>query len=344
MHDHPEIDSGLDISEYDLPPTEGALIGRRRLAVDSPLLHKPQLRHFLLLNVLPTIGTLCAIAYAFWVPVRTLDIVLFAGMWLVTGLGISAGYHRLLCHQSYRAKPALRFFLTVAGSMAGQGSAISWVAMHRRHHHIADKSGDVHSPNLHGTTLSGRLRGFIHSHFTWMIRHEYPNVIHYVPDLLRERSLVRTSRLYFYWIVLGLVIPAGFGWVFGGSLASAFSGFLWGGVVRMFVVGQSISALNSVLHLVGTRRFRGMGREDNSRNNWLIGALVWGEGWHNNHHAFPYSASFALAWYKLDLSYWFIKACEGVGLASDVKTPSKERIEFRRAKRPEAWDTDKVGG
>lgn len=325
-----ESDDARYREEVDHDPYEKQAGSKRRLAIDSPLLHKLQLRHFLLFNVTPVIGTIGAIAFSRVQSVTRLDLILFFVMWAVTGIGISAGYHRLLCHQSYRAATWLRIFLTIAGSMAGQGAAISWVAMHRRHHQIADQHGDVHSPNLHGLDLSGRFRGFIHSHFTWMIRHEYPNVIHYVPDLLAERALVRTSRLYLYWIALGFFIPTVIGGLVGGSWQAALGGFLWGGMVRMFVVGQSISALNSVLHLIGKKRFRGMGKADNSRNSAILGLLVWGEGWHNNHHAFPYSASFALSWYKIDISYWFIKAAEFFGLAWDVKTPSSEHKAFRR--------------
>lgn len=329
MIEHLKGNERLDVSEYDLLWPEDGTGYKRRLSINSPLLSRLQLRHFLLFNVLPILGTVGTLVFSYYHGITLLDVVLFVGMWLITGLGISAGYHRLLCHQAYRAKRSLRVLLIVFGSMAGQGPALSWVAMHRRHHHIADQVGDIHSPNLHGDSFWGKVRGFFHSHFTWMICHEYPNVIHYVPDLLAERAIARTSRLYFHWIMLGLLLPALIGGIVGGSWTAALSGFLWGGVVRLFVVGQSISALNSVLHLVGEKRYRGMGPSDNSRNSWLLGLLVWGEGWHNNHHAFPYSASFALAWYKVDISYWFIKACEGLGLAWDVKTPTQDRKAFR---------------
>jgi stearoyl-CoA desaturase (Delta-9 desaturase) len=206
------------------------------------------------------------------------------------------------------------------------------VAMHRRHHQIADEPGDVHSPNLHGTGVLGRVKGFIHSHFTWMVRHQYPNVLHYVPDLLDDKPVVWASRHYLWWIALGFAIPTLAAWAITGTVSGAIEGFLWGGVVRLFVVGQSISALNSVLHLVGTQRFRMRGEADNSRNNALLGALVWGEGWHNNHHAFPYSASFALSSYKLDISYWFIKTMERLALAWDVKVPTPEQLSARSAR------------
>jgi stearoyl-CoA desaturase (delta-9 desaturase) len=308
---------------------------QRRLAVDAPYLHRMQRRHFILFDVLPFFGTLLAVALAFVYPIGWLEIGLFFGMWLLTGLGISAGYHRLFTHRSFKTVTPVRVLLAILGCMAGQGAVISWVAMHRRHHQCADKAGDMHSPNLHGRSISGRIRGFIHAHYTWMIKHEYPNVAHYVPDLLGERAMVRTARLYRWWVVLGLAIPALVGALVTESWMGALTGFLWGGVVRMFVVGHSMWALNSVLHTMGSQPFRLRENvHDNSRNNWLLGVLAWGEGWHNNHHAFPYSASFGLAWHRIDLAYWFILLLAAVGLAWDVKRPTREQIAARIAERP----------
>jgi stearoyl-CoA desaturase (delta-9 desaturase) len=308
---------------------------RRRLAVDAPYLHRMQRRHFILFDVLPFFGTLGAIALAFVRPVSWLDIGLFFAMWLATGLGISAGYHRLFTHRSFKTVTPVRALLAILGCMAGQGAVISWVAMHRRHHECADHEGDMHSPNLHGTGIRGRIQGFVHAHYTWMFKHEYPNVAHYVPDLLRDLTIVRIARLYRLWVVLGLLIPTLVGGLLTQSWIGALTGFLWGGVVRMFVVGHSMWALNSVLHTIGSQPFRlRENPNDNSRNNWLLAALAWGEGWHNNHHAFPNSASFGLAWYRVDIAYWFIALLHVVGLAWNVKVPTKERIAARREERP----------
>jgi stearoyl-CoA desaturase (delta-9 desaturase) len=307
---------------------------RRRMAIDTPYLHRMQRRHFILFDVLPFFGTVLAVALAFVRPIGWVDIALFSGMWLSTGLGISAGYHRLFTHRSFKTVTPVRLALAILGCMAGQGAVISWVAMHRRHHERADKTGDMHSPNLHGQSIAARIRGFVHAHYTWMIKHEYPNVAHYVPDLLGERAIVRTARLYRWWIILGLVIPAAIGGAVTQSWMGALTGFLWGGVVRMFVVGHSMWALNSILHTMGSQPFRlRENPNDNSRNSWLLGTLAWGEGWHNNHHAFPYSASFGLAWYRIDLAYWLIALLETLGLAWDVKRPTKERIAARMADR-----------
>jgi stearoyl-CoA desaturase (delta-9 desaturase) len=295
--------------------------------IRSAHFHKLQRRHFLLFDVLPFVGTIGAIMLAFHRPVSGLDVALFFGMWLVTGLGLTVGYHRLFTHRAFATVPAVSVLLVIMGSMAGRGPMISWCAMHRRHHELSDHEGDLHSPNLHGTTLLGRLRGWLHAHLTWMIEHDYPNVAHYVPDLMQDRALVAANRHYHAWVLLGLALPAAIGGLVTQSLMGALTGLLWGGVVRLFVVEQTMSAVNSLLHLVGARRFATRG--DNSRNSHLLALAAWGEGWHNNHHAFPYSAAFGLRWFELDPGFMFIRALEMLGLAWDVKVPTREKIARR---------------
>lgn len=290
-------------------------------------LHKLQRRHFIVFDVLPFLGTLLAIGLLFYRPIGALEIGLFFGMWLITGLGLTVGYHRLFTHKALATGTVASCIFVIMGSMAGRGPMLSWVAMHRRHHELSDHEGDLHSPNLHGQTLLGRLRGFLHAHLTWMIEHDYPNVAHYVPDLMAERTLVTVNRYYYAWVALGLLIPAVIGGAVTASVWGAFSGFLWGGVVRMFVVEQSMSAINSVAHTFGTRRF--VTRDDNSRNVGLMALLAWGEGWHNNHHAFPYSAAFGLRWFEIDPGFVLIRLLERIGLAWDVKVPAPEKIANR---------------
>ena len=144
---------------------------------------------------------------------------------------------------------------------------------------------------------------------------------------MAERTLVTVNRYYYAWVALGLLIPAAIGGAVTASVWGAFSGFLWGGVVRMFVVEQSMSAINSVAHTFGTRRF--VTRDDNSRNVGLMALLAWGEGWHNNHHAFPYSAAFGLRWFEIDPGFVLIRLLEKLGLAWDVKVPAPEKIANR---------------
>jgi stearoyl-CoA desaturase (delta-9 desaturase) len=298
--------------------------------IRSRHLHKIQRRHFVIFDVLPLIGTLVALGLLFYRPIGALEISLFFGMWLITGLGLTVGYHRLFTHRAFSTSVVTSCIFIVMGSMAGRGPMISWVAMHRRHHELSDHEGDLHSPNLHGTGLLGRLLGFLHAHLTWMIEHDYPNVAHYVPDLMAERTLVAVNRQYYAWVLLGLLVPAVIGGFATASCWGVLTGFLWGGVVRMFVVEQSMSAINSVMHTFGSRPF--FTRDDNSRNLGVMALLAWGEGWHNNHHAFPYSAAFGLRWYEFDPGFLLIRLLELMGLAWNVKVPSREKIALRRAR------------
>ncbi|MFL6137070.1 MAG: acyl-CoA desaturase [Frankiaceae bacterium] len=309
-----------------LVPGSGGSASRTK-TVSNPYIHRLQRRHFLLFDVLPIIGTAAALVLLSVLPVGATEIGLLVGMWIVTGLGITVGYHRLFTHRTFKAAPSAASALAIAGSMAGQGGVVSWVALHRRHHERSDREGDPHSPNLAGGGLKGRLVGLAHSHFLWMRRHDYPNVTHYAPDLIKNRQLVRVARLYYYWVVLGLLIPALVGGLVHQSWAGAASGLLWGGLVRMFVLEHIIWAINSFLHMFGTHPYAS---RENSRNGGVFALLTFGEAWHNNHHAFPESASFGLNWYRLDPGYWLIELLAACGLAWDVGRPTKERMEARR--------------
>src|SRR4051794_37914408 len=132
--------------------------------VRSRHFHKLQRRHFIVFDVLPFLGTLVAFALLFEQSIGTLEISLFFGMWLITGLGLTVGYHRLFTHRAFSTGTVMSCIFIIMGSMAGRGPMLSWVAMHRRHHELSDQDGDLHSPNLHGTTLYGRLLGFLHAH------------------------------------------------------------------------------------------------------------------------------------------------------------------------------------
>ena len=299
----------------------------RRKTISNAYVHRLQRRHFLLFDILPIVGTVAAFAFLLVHPFGVAELVLLLAMWVVTGLGISVGYHRLFTHRSFKADPWVAAVLAVCGSMAGQGGLVSWVALHRRHHECSDREGDPHSPNLSGNGLKGRLRGLMHSHFLWMRRHEYPNVVHYAPDLLKDRRLVRVARLYYYWIVLGLLIPAVIGGIVYQSWTGAVSCLFWGGLVRIFVLEHIVWAINSFLHMFGTRPYSSRER---SGNGGIFALLTFGEAWHNNHHAFPESPSFGLDWYRLDPGYWLIKLLAICGLVRDLKVPSESRRESKR--------------
>ncbi|MEV0539791.1 acyl-CoA desaturase [Nocardia salmonicida] len=299
----------------------------RRKTISSPYIHRLQRRHFLLFDILPIIGTVVAFAFLLVRPFGVLEFALLFMMWLLTGLGVTVGYHRLFTHRTFKATPWVTWVLAILGSMAGQGPVISWVALHRRHHEYSDREGDPHSPNLAGDGLRGALRGLAHSHFLWMRRHEYPNVVHYAPDLIKDRGLVRIARLYYYWVGLGLLIPTVIGGLVSMSWTGAVAGLLWGGLVRIFVLEHIVWAINSFLHMFGTRNYES---RENSHNGGVFALATLGESWHNNHHAFPESPSFGLDWYRLDPGFWLIRTLAICGLAWDLKMPSAERMAAKR--------------
>jgi stearoyl-CoA desaturase (delta-9 desaturase) len=310
-----------------VPAVEGDGAGPRKKTISNAYIHRLQRRHFLLFDIAPIIGTAVALAFLAVHPFGLTELILLLSMWFLTGLGVTVGYHRLFTHRTFKAAQPVAIALAILGSMAGQGPVVSWVAIHRRHHECSDREGDPHSPNLAGGGLAGAIRGLAHSHFLWMRRHEYPNVVHYAPDLLRNRQLVRVARLYYWWVALGLAVPALIGFLVYRNWEGAVSGLLWGGLVRIFVLEHIVWAINSFLHMFGTRPYQS---RENSRNGGIFALLTLGESWHNNHHAFPESASFGLSWYRLDPGYWLIKVLSVSGLAWDVGLPTAER---RAAKR-----------
>jgi stearoyl-CoA desaturase (delta-9 desaturase) len=291
--------------------------------VDSPYIHAVQLRHFLAFDVTPLLFALALPIYFRYLPHGWFELMLCVAFWLITGVGITVGYHRYFTHRSFQCARPLQAVLAVCAAMAGQGGVTSWAAIHRYHHENSDKPGDLHSPNLHGSGWRNELRGLLHSHFVWMSRHSYPNVARYVPDILRDGMLSTINRYYYYWVAVGLVIPTGLGAIYHHSVEGALAGLLWGGIIRIFVVEHIIWAVNSLGHSIGTRPYD---TRENSRNLAPLAILTLGECWHNNHHKFTTSASFGLHWYKLDPGYWFIKTMQLAGLAWDVKVPPANQI------------------
>jgi stearoyl-CoA desaturase (delta-9 desaturase) len=249
------------------------------------------------------------------------DLGLLLAMYFLTGLGITIGFHRLLVHRSFETYTWMKFVWVVLGSMAVQGPMLKWVAMHRRHHHWSDTANDPHSPKHTGEGVLGVLRGFWHAHIGWFFEADPPNLDHYVKDLWTSRALRVASGLFPLWVVLGLVIPAILGGVITHSWTGVLTGFIWGGLVRVFLVHHSTWSINSACHLWGLTPYR---CNDQSRNNFLFGVLALGEGWHNNHHAFPTSARHGLHWWQIDISYWVIRMLAAVGLAWNLKQPTPE--------------------
>jgi stearoyl-CoA desaturase (delta-9 desaturase) len=270
--------------------------------------------------VLPFLATLTAIALLWNSLVSLPDLVIAAVMYLLTALGITVGYHRLLTHRSFQTSKPIEYAFAVFGSMAVQGSVISWVADHRKHHAHTDEEGDPHSPHIgHG----GVLAGLWHAHTGWLLSgHGRADWKRHAPDLYEDAGMRSISRHFAAIVLLSLTIPALAGYIVSGTLAGAATGLLWGGLVRIFFVHHVTWSVNSVCHYFGTRRFD---TDDRSTNVFWLALPSLGESWHHNHHAFPRSATHGLRGWELDPSAMVIRVMEKLGLARNVVRISPER-------------------
>jgi stearoyl-CoA desaturase (delta-9 desaturase) len=260
------------------------------------------------------------------------DLIVFAIMYAVTGLGVTVGFHRLFTHRSFKTGKAVRATLAILGSAAIEGPVISWVADHRKHHAFSDQPGDPHSPHVdHGVGWRGALRGLAHAHVGWLFIHtQRGNRKRYAPDLLRDPVVSFVDRTFVLWAIGGMVAAFGLGWLIGGTLTSGLTGLLWGGAVRLLVLHHATFSINSLCHFFGRRRFA---TDDESRNLAWLSLVTFGEAWHNNHHAFPTSAAHGLGRREVDISAGVIWLMERVGLVWDVVRVSPERM-ARKAVQP----------
>lgn len=278
----------------------------------------------LLVIVIPLLGLVAAPFFLWGWGFSWTDMGLLIGMYFVTALGITIGFHRLFVHRSFETYTWVKFAFAAIGSMALEGSLFRWVAMHRRHHQHSDMPGDPHTPHHSGRGVLGVLRGAWHAHIGWFFEAAPPDLDEYVKDLNKSRALRIADALWPLWVLLGLVIPGVIGGVVTLSWHGVWTGLIWGGLVRIFLVHHVTWSVNSACHLWGFRPYKS---EDESRNNIVFGILALGEGWHNAHHAFPTSARHGLRWWQIDVSYYLIRLMSWVGLAWKVRVPSSEARE-----------------
>lgn len=278
--------------------------------------------------VVPPLGVLSAAGILWGVAFSSLDLILLVSFYVVCAFGTTIGFHRLFTHRGFETYAPVRAVFAVLGCMTMQGPLTQWVTDHRRHHAMSDQPGDPHSPHVgHGEGLLATVRGFVHAHVGWLFTQKgMERGRDYGKDLYEDRLLVWIDRLYIVWVALTLGLPFLLGYWLGGSWERGVQAFVWAGLVRIFLYQHATFAVNSVCHMWGRRHFRS---RDEARNNWVVALLVFGEGWHNNHHAFPASARHGLRRFQLDPSWWVIRALERLGLAWDVKVPSPVQLERR---------------
>ena len=265
----------------------------------------------LVVVVLPFLATLFAIELLWQRAVNWTDLALLVAFNLLAGLGVTVGYHRMLTHRSFQPHPVVKFIFLAFGSMAVEGPALEWAATHIKHHAHSDREGDPHSP----------VEGFWHAHMGWLFNRSFADPNIYCRNLVKDPIVVFVSRTFIFWVILSLAIPFAIG---------GWTGLLWGGLVRIFLTHHITWSVNSVCHTFGKREFE---TRDQSRNEWIVGLLGLGEGWHNNHHAFPRSAFHGLHWWQFDLSGYVIWTLERVGLVRDVYRVSPAMLERYAAKK-----------
>jgi stearoyl-CoA desaturase (Delta-9 desaturase) len=274
---------------------------------------------------LPFVALIAAIALLWNRAIGPLELSLLIGTYVITCLGVTIGYHRMFTHRAFESSRTFRAVIAVLGSMAVEGSVITWVADHRKHHAFTDQEGDPHSPHLSGPGLMGAIKGLWHAHIGWLFETVgTSDRERFAPDLVKDRALQVIDKLFFLWIVLSFAIPFAIGWIVGGGLGAALTALLWGGFVRVFLLHHVTWSINSICHFFGRKRFD---VEDESRNVFWLAPLSMGEAWHHNHHAFPTSAFHGLRWWERisDPSGVVIWMLEKLGIVWNVVRVSPEK-------------------
>jgi stearoyl-CoA desaturase (delta-9 desaturase) len=284
--------------------------------------------HASLIFFAPLLGFVAAVGFSLRYGITAVDAGLLCAMYVATVIGVEIGFHRCLSHNAFHATEPVKVVLAIFGSMAAQGP-VSFGSNHRRHHLCSDDSEDPHSPYGHGGRRFGLIRGLWHAHVGWTFIHQMTYTNRFSSDLVRDRVVSWVNRYYLFWIALGLAFPALIGGLATGTWVGAVGGFLWGGLARVFLVQQATFSVNSVCHCFGRRPFS---TRDHSTNSFVLAIPTFGQAWHNNHHAFPFSAVTGFAWWQLDLGGLFIRALQRIGLAWDVRVPDQEQI-GRKSKR-----------
>ena len=257
--------------------------------------------------------------FALWTFSWTALAVFAVFMWLSFSLGIGVCYHRLLTHRGYTVPKPVEYLLTMCGMLASEGGATSWVAMHRMHHTLSDRPGkDLHTPR----------DGFLWSHIGWILTKVEPDLREierrYAPEMVADPVHRLLNRLHLVPnILVGIALYAWGGW----SLV------VWGVFLRLVVGLHATWFVNSAAHTWGYRTFD---TPEGSTNLWWVGLIAWGEGWHNNHHAFQRSARHGHEWWEFDMNWLAIRAMQKVGLARDIQLLPESAEQFRLVPRRQA--------
>ncbi|WP_199429688.1 acyl-CoA desaturase [Qaidamihabitans albus] len=272
----------------------------------------------------PVVAMAAAVPFAWGWGLSWLDIGLGALFFVLSGLGVTVGYHRLFTHGSFKASRPLRIALAIAGNFSAQGPVTTWVADHRRHHAFSDRAGDPHSPWLFGTGPRALAKGFWHAHMGWLFDREVTNAERFAPDLLADRDLRAVDRLFPLWVALSFLLPGIAGGLITWSIWGGVTALFWAGFIRIGLLHHVTWSVNSICHMIGERPFTS---RDKAANFWPLAILSFGESWHNLHHADPTCARHGVLRGQIDISARMIWAFEKLGWATDVRWPTPARLD-----------------
>jgi stearoyl-CoA desaturase (Delta-9 desaturase) len=271
----------------------------------------------------PLLAVLVAIPLAWGWGLGWHDIVLAFAFYVISGMGITMGFHRHFTHSSFKAAKPLRVSLAIAGSMAIEGPVLVWVADHRRHHKYSDKEGDPHSPWRFGNDWKALTKGFLYAHIGWLFNPNQTSQEKFCPDLLADPPIRRVSNTFPLWVAISLFAPALIGGLWSMSLAGALTAFFWASLVRICLLHHVTWSINSVCHTFGNEDFD---VRDKSRNVAWLAIPSFGESWHNLHHSDPTCARHGALEGQIDISARAIWIAEKLGWAWDVRWPDEDRL------------------
>ena len=274
-------------------------------------------------SIVPLLAVAAAVPFAWGWGLGWVDIGIFAGFYILSGMGVTVGFHRYFTHGSFRANRPLRIGLAIAGQLSLQGPVLDWTADHRRHHAFSDREGDPHSPWAFGTSPVALAKGFWHAHMGWIFERDMTNQLRFTPDLLADRDIVRVNAAFAWCTVASLALPGVLGGLITMSWQGALSAFFWGGLVRVALLHHVTWSVNSICHMIGERPFAA---RDKSANFWPLALLSFGESWHNLHHADPTCARHGVLRGQIDISARVIYFFEKFGWATKVRWPSAQRL------------------
>jgi stearoyl-CoA desaturase (delta-9 desaturase) len=272
----------------------------------------------LIIVVGPALALVPLLALLWGHAVNLTDAVMGLVLYVVTGFGVTIGFHRLITHRSFKSARLLKIALATLGSMAVEGSVTSWVATHRRHHIYSDSTGDPHSPHRYGDRGINLVRGLAFSHVGWLFVSDASSAERYAPDVLKDPDLRRIGRLFPLFALLSLALPFAIGYSLAGTWVGAVSALVWAGAVRMALLHHVTWSVNSICHVFGRRS---LDAKDRSTNVWLLSVLSFGESWHNIHHAHPSWARHGARPGMIDPSARLIRVFERFGWAKMVRWP-----------------------